>query len=223
MVMELGSARWTSTAVQPFTPAPGAGVGGLGSTRWTSTVPTPFGPAPGGGSFGAVYDSGFAATREGQVIQTEPGKRTYVEMEAEKVLAKGPFTVIEGPQTEGEIPSIVVNMRFTERGTITQAALDKSTLDLLRGAGFKTSKKSAFKSVKVRWTWGKIGAQAAGDVPLYVPQVADGPYKGLRYAGPKFMQAGLYEPEPKVLAAMPPVIWVYSLAATSAHSTMTDG
>jgi hypothetical protein len=196
---------------------------GLGSTRWTSTVPTPFGPAPGGGSFGGVYNSGFAATRNGEVLQTESGQSAYVEMEAERISAKGPFTVIEGPKVAGEVPSIVVNMRFTERGSLTQEALDKNVLDLLRTAGFRTSKKSTLKSVAVRWTWGRIGAEAAGDVPFYAPEVADGPYKGLRYAGPKLTGPGFYEPEPRVLSSMPPTIWVYSLAATSAHSTMSDG
>jgi hypothetical protein len=223
MAMELGTARWTSTNPHPFAPAPGGGTAGLGSTRWTSTVPTPFGPAPGAGSFGEVYNSGFAATRNGQIIQTAPGKKTYVEMDAELERVRGPFRVVEGPRKDGEVPSLVLNMRFTSRGTVTKELLDKTIRDVFKDAKFKVSRATSFKSARVSWGWGKIGAQAAGDVPLYVPRVASGPYKGLGYRGPLLTAPGLYEPDSQLLAKMPSTIWVYSLALTTAHNTMSDG
>lgn len=223
MGIELGTARWTSTNPHPFAPAPGGGTAGLGSTRWTSTVPTPFGPAPGAG-MGEVYNSGFAATRNGAIIQTTPGKATYVEMEAEREYVRGPYAVVEGPRKAGEIPSLVISMRFTERGAVTKELLDKTIRDTLKTANYKVSRSTSFKSVQVGWGWGKVGAVASGDVPFYVPRVASGPYKGLGYRGPVLSGApGVYEPDPRMLAKMPSTIWVYTVAVTSAHNTMSDG
>ncbi len=213
MGIQLGTARWTSTNPHPFAPAPGGGMGGLASTRWTSTVPTPFGPAPGAGSMGEVYNSGFAA---------QPVADPSISLEPEVITSKGPITVVHGPRKDGETPSLVISMRFTDRGAITQELLDKQIHAFLKTTGFKVSKAASFKAVNVSWRWGKMGAEAAGDVALYVPEVASGPYAGLRYAGAAYPEP-LYQPSPQTLARMPRQIWVYTMAVTSAHNTMSDG
>ena len=208
MPMELGAAKWTSNTPHPFSKAPGAG---LGSTRWTSTVPTPFGPAPGGGMGGGMFESGFAAQPQS------------IDMDAERILAKGPFSVKKEEVTPGDIPSMVIRFRYTDRGSLTKAQLDTNVKAFLKKAGYKVSKASSFKPVNVTWKWGTIGVEASGDVPLYVPVVATPPpYEGLRYAGSVF-GAPLYAPDAKALSPMPNQIWVYTVAITSAADTMTDG
>lgn len=208
MSMELGATKWTSNTPRPFARAPGAG---LGAARWTSTVPTPFGPAPGGGSMGGMYDSGFAATPQS------------IDMDAERILAKGPFSVKKEPIAGSDIPSMVIRFRYTDRGALTKGQLDTRVKAFLKKAGFKVSKASSFKPVNVAWKWGTMGAEAAGDVPLYVPVVASPPaYEGLRYAGAVFGEP-LYAPDAKALEPMPNQIWVYTVAITSAADTMSDG
>lgn len=208
MPMELGATKWTSNSPHPFARAPGAG---LGSTRWTSTVPTPFGPAPGGGGVGGMFESGFAAQEQS------------IDMDAERILAKGPFTVKKEEVKPGDIPSMVVRFRYTDRGALTKDTLDTKVKTFLKRAGFKVSKASSFKPVNVTWKWGTMGQEAAGDMPLYVPVVATpAPYGGLRYAGAAF-GAPLYAPDAKALEPMPNQIWVYTVAITSAVNTMTDG
>lgn len=208
MSMELGSTKWTSNTPHPFSRAPGAG---LGSTRWTSTVPTPFGPAPGGGMGGGMFESGFAVTEQ------------RIDMDAERILAKGPFTVKKEEIQPGDIPSMVVRFQYTDRGSLTKPQLDMKVKAFLKKAGYKVSEASSFKPVNVTWKWGTMGVEATGDVPLYVPVVATpAPYEGLRYAGAVF-GAPLYAPDAKALEPMPNQIWVYTVAITSSADTMTDG
>ncbi len=208
MSMELGATKWTSNSPRPFARAPGAG---LGSTRGAPTVPTRFGPVPGGGSMGGMFESGFAAQEQS------------IDMDAERILAKGPFTVKKEPIAAGDIPSMVIRFRYTDRGSLTKDRLDTKVKEFLKKAGFKVSKASSFKPVNVTWKWGTMGVEAAGDVPLYVPVVSTpAAYEGLRYAGAVF-GAPLYAPEAKALEPMPNQIWVYTMAITSAADTMTDG
>ena len=145
MVMELGAARWTDNGPQPFRTAPG---GGLAATRWTSTVPTPFGPAPGGGRLGGMFESGFAAE---EAVPT--GEGPGIVMDPIKVLGKGPFTVKREQVKAGEVPSMVVRMRYTDRGSLTQGTLDASVRALLKTAGFKVSLASSFKPLNVTWRY----------------------------------------------------------------------
>ena len=209
MAMELGSPRWTNTGAHPFGPAPGSG--GLASTKWTSTVATPFGPAPGGGRMGGMFESGFAAQEQS------------LTMDAEKILKQQAFSVKQEPVKPGDIASMVIRFVFTDRGTLTKKQLDSLVYGLLKKAGYKVSLTSSYKSHNVTWRWGKIGVEAAGDVPLYVPVVsAPAAYAGLRYAGNVF-GAPLYTPDAKAMAPLPGQIWVYTMAVPSAHDTMTDG
>jgi len=168
----------------------------------------------GGGRFGGMFEEGLAA---------EPVPSPDITLEPERILAKGPFTVKREAITPGDTPSLVVRMRYTDRGTLTQKQLDDNVKALLKKSGFKTSIASSFKPQDVTWRWGTIGKEAAGDVVLYVPEVSSPPaYEGIRYAGSLFPNP-LYDPSANVLATMPNQIWVYTVAVTSGRSTMTDG
>lgn len=182
----------------------------LGSTKWTSNTPHPFARAPGAG-MGALHETGFAAQEQS------------INMDSERILAKGPFTVRRQPVTAGNIPSMVIRFRYTDRGSLTKQQLDAKVKTFLKKASYRVSKASSFKPVDVTWKWGTMGKEAAGDVPLYVPVVASpGAYAGLRYSGNLF-SAPLYAPDAKALAPLPNQIWVYTVAITSQTETMTDG
>ena len=184
----------------------------LGSTKWTSNNPHPFSRAPGGG-MGALHETGFAA--QDQSID--------MDMDSERILAKGPFKVQRLPVTPGDIPSMLISFRYTDRGSLTKQLLDAKVKAFLQKASFRVSKSSSFKPVDVTWKWGTMGKEASGDVPLYVPVVASpGAYEGLRYSGNLF-SAPLYAPDAKALAPLPNQIWVYTMVITSQTETMSDG
>jgi hypothetical protein len=208
MAIELGATRWTSNTPRPFARAPGGGMG---------TVATPFGRLPAGGRLGGVFESGFAAEAVGPAASN-------VVMNPEKILVNSRlFTVKREPVTGNDVPALVARFRYTDRGTLTKEVLDAKVAGLMKKAGFKVSTVTSFKGVNVTWRWEKIGAEAAGDVPIYVPVVAaPAEYAGLRYAGSAFRQS-LYAPDDKVLASMPNQLWIYTVAFTSAHDSMADG
>lgn len=182
----------------------------LGSTKWTSNSPHPFSRSPGAG-MGALHETGFAAQEQS------------IDMDSERILAKGPFSVRKLPVTPGDIPSMLISFRYTDRGSLTKKQLDANVKAFLKKASFRASKASSFKPVDVTWKWGTIGVEASGDVPLYVPVVASpGTYEGLRYSGNLF-SAPLYSPDAKALAPLPNQIWVYTVVITSQTETMTDG
>jgi hypothetical protein len=212
MVMEVGGAvagtRWSSTSARPFRRAPG---GGLASTSWTSTSAHPFGPAPGAGT-GLGYTSGFAAQR---------APETAISFDDEKVITERAIEVRREQLRSGEIPSMVLRLRFTDRGSVSKGILDAQVKGLFKKAAYKTSRATSFKPVNVQWRWEQIGSEATGDRPLFVPVVAAGPYAGLRYAGPAFPES-LYEPDAETLAKLPNQIWVYTVAVTSANNAMSD-
>ena len=211
MVMELGTARWSSTRPQPFGPAPG---GGLASTRWSSTSAHPFGPAPGAGRGLGTLTSGFAAERV-----ADPS----ISMEPERIISKGPFTVKQKPVGVGEIPSLVIRMRYTDRGSLTKSQLDANVKALIKKAGYKVSKASSFRPVDVTWRWDTIGKEASGDVPIYVPVVSTpAALTDVRYAGGAYPES-LYEPSSQILAKIPGQVFIYTLAVTSGRNTMADG
>jgi hypothetical protein len=193
---------------------------GLGATRWTSTVPTPFGPAPGGGRFGEVFSSGFAAEQE-PVIESERGQKVEFSFDDQKVAAKTGYTVKKEPSPG--IPSIVIRLRFTDRGALTQGILDSQVKEFIKNAGYKVSRATSFKPQDVMWRWAVIGSEAAGDVPIYVPEVASpAEYMGIRYSGSAYPNP-LYQPSAETLAKLPNQIWVYTVGVTSKNNTMTDG
>ncbi len=183
---------------------------GLASTQWTSTSARPFGPAPGAGVAG--LESGFAAQ------EVKP-----FAFDDERIRVDQAFSVKKQPVAANEIPSMVIRFLFTDRGSITKGAMDKQVSALLKKAGYRVSIKSSFKPVTVRWKWGTIGKEAAGDTLLYVPVVAEpAAYAGLRYASSSHDEP-LYAPDDKKLSQVPTQIWVYTMAVTSASSSMTDG
>lgn len=206
MSIQLGSTKWTSNTPHPFSRAPGAG---LGSTKWTSNTPHPFARAPGGGM--GLASSGFEAQEQS------------IDMDEERIESLGPFTVERQEIKPGDIPSMVIKFRYTDRGTLTKAKLDAKVKTFLAQSGYRTSKASSFQPANVTWKWGTIGVEASGDVPLYVPVVATpSPYAGIRYSGNKF-GAPMYTPDMNVLAPLPNQIWIYTVVITSSADTMTDG
>lgn len=208
MVMEnegLAKSKWTSTVPHPFGPAPGGGTGGLGSTRWTSTVPTPFGPAPGGGSFGGVFESGFAAETVG-----DPTEQMHAD---ELVLAKRWSIDVTRKQAPG-VPSMVVSLRFTDKGTLTKDVLDKHVKALLAKSGFRVSRNTLWQRTPVQWRWERSGT-------IYYPVISSGPLEGLRYAG-NAIELPVYDPTDKALAQLPGTINIYTIALTSKNWDLTD-
>ena len=217
MVMELGSTRWTDNSPHPFGPAPGSGMAG---TRWTSTVPHPFAPAPGAGlsAYKAEYTSGFAAEPADGLVPAPPPGQSGVTMDPILVLGKGPFAVRKEPIKPDEVPSMVVHFRYTDRGGLTKAMMDKGLHAFLKKAGFKVSKATKLQSVPVTWRW-EYDKQA----DFYFPVVlTPKDMSGMRYSG-SAVSLPVYTADADTLAKLPRQIWVYTFAVTSAHETMTDG
>jgi hypothetical protein len=230
MAMEIGTDRWANTRPQPG--------GGLASTRWTSTVPTPFGPAPGGGRLGGMFESGFAADPV-PALQVEKGSAApgqtqsalirqqltngvappvSIKMDPLDVIGKGPFTVKKEPVAANEIPSMVIRFQLTDRGTLTKEALDKNVHAFLKSAGYRVSVKSTFTPIDVTWRW-VHDTQA----DFYYPVVSSpAALAGMRYSGNAIMLP-VYQASDPLLAKLPNQIWIYTMAVTSAHSTMSDG
>lgn len=185
----------------------------LGSTRWTSNTPHPFSRSPGAGgrSLRGLHESGFAA-------ETLPASTVLPDIHV--IPKQWPFAVKQEPVGAGMIPSIVIRMRYTDRGTLTQAVLDKNIYQYLEKNGFKVSAATSFKPVRVTWKW-MHDTQA----DFYYPVVAT-PVElaGLRYAG-NAVTLPVYSADPKVIAKLPSEIYVYTMAATTpapGGGTMTD-
>jgi len=206
MVMEVGQgiagSRWTSNSPRPFRRAPG---GALASTRWTSTVPHPFAPAPGGGM---GYISGFHAAPANEEITVDPLL----------VLGRGPFTVKKEPFVSGQTPSMVVRFVFTDRGRANKSVLDAQVRELMRKAGYKTSKVTSFKSEPVTWRWQQ---DKGGTFYMAVVQTPK-KWAGMRYAGQALGVGPVYEPDAALLGKLPTQLWVYTVALTTAYDTMSD-
>lgn len=193
----------------------------LSGSRWTSTSAHPFGPAPGAGrGLGLGYTSGFSATPADEVFN-QPGAEQIVFQEdrIEKVTG---IEIRSEAVKAGEIPSLVLRLRYTDRGGVNKSILDAQVKGLFKKSGYKTSRATSFKPVNVVWRWQKLGSEASGDRPIYVPVVASGPHAGLRYAGSAYPEP-LYDPSAKALANLPNQLWIYTIAVTSAQNTMTDG
>ena len=166
----------------------------LGGTRWTSNSPRPFSRSPGAG-MGALHESGFAAEIVMNDIHVIP--------------KQWPFAVKQEPVGAGTIPSIVIRMRYTDRGLLTQASLDKGVYEFLKANGLKVSTATSFKPVKVTWKW-MHDTQA----DFYYPVIATpGELAGLRYSG-NAVTLPVYSADPKVIAKLPSEIYVYTMAAT---------
>ena len=178
----------------------------LGSTRWTANTPRPFARAPGSG-MAALHESGFAVSPAGGV-----------EMDPILVLGKGPFTVVREPVATGTVPSLVARFRYTDRGTVTQAVLDKQIKGLLDASKLRTSRATSFKAEKVTWKWEK----ATDGAVFYYPVVATpASMAGMRYSG-NHVSLPVYEPTDAVLGQLPNEVWIYTIAVTSAQNSMTD-
>jgi hypothetical protein len=160
------------------------------------------------------FTSGFAATP----VVPDPTPGSNVVMDPIKVLGKGPFTVRREDAPAGTIPSMVVRFRFTDRGTLTKAVLDAQVHKFLKNAGFKVSVASSLKPVPVTWKW-EHEPQADFFFPVVSQPAA---LTGMRYSGNAIVLPA-HSRDPEAMKRLPKEIWVYTMAVTSAHDTMTDG
>lgn len=178
----------------------------LGSTRWTSNSARPFARSPGAGTQGL---SGFAATPA-----TIQGDDILV------TAKKWAFEVVRLPVEAGKIPSMLLQLRFTDRGTYSFVGqLDAQILPALKKAGFKTSKATSFTPIGVQWTRAALG----GD--LYYPVVSSpAELAGLRYSGNAVTLpwTAAQSTDATELSKLPSNIYVYTVAVTSNDNTMTD-
>jgi hypothetical protein len=192
-------------------------IGTLESTRWTSNSPRPFARAPGAGLGDGIvrrprraattsYESGFAADPVGG------------EQEPIRVLGSWPVTVTKKAVLQGEIPAALVQLYFTDRGTVSQTALDEGIYKRVREGGFKVSRASKFEPVAVKWAW-KHDTQA----DFYYPVVSS-PAKlaGMKYAG-NAIQLPAYNAAPSDLAKLPSKLYVYTFAVTTKENVFSDG
>lgn len=179
---------------------------GLASTRWTSNTPRPFARAPGSGTQGL---SGFAASPA-----TIQGDDILV------TAKKWAFEVVRLPIEAGKIPSMLLQLRFTDRGTFSFVGqLDAQILPMLKKAGFKTSKATSFTPIGVKWARAALG----GD--LYYPVVqSPAELAGLRYSGNAVTLpwTSAQSVSASELSKLPSNIYVYTVAVTSNDNTMTD-
>jgi len=181
---------------------------GLGSTRWTSNSPRPFARSPGAG-VGGLPMSGFSATPAD--IQ---GEDMYA------FAKRWDFEVVRLPLEVGKIPSMLVQLRFTDRGTFAFAGqLDAQILPPLRAAGFKVSKATSFNPVAVSWKTQALSSD------LYYPVVAAPPeLAGIRYSGNAVTLPWTSTQAVDVaeLGKLPSSLYIYTFAVTSKDNTMSD-
>lgn len=185
------------------------------STKWTSTSALPFGPAPGAG---LAYTEGKARRpRRKATIDFESGfaaePADEITFEDERI--EGKWVVREKPVLQGQIASALVQLYFTDRGTLTQSKLDSSVLKAVKAAGFRASRAVKLEQVAVRWKW-------QHEPDFYYPVVTTpSNIAGLKYAG-NALRLPVYNATSSDLAKLPGRIYVYTFAATSAKNTMTD-
>jgi hypothetical protein len=167
-----------------------------------------------------LHESGFAAE--------QVGASGIVMNDIHVIPKQWPFAVKQEPVGAGMIPSIVIRMRYTDRGLLTQASLDKNVHQFLKNNGFVVSRATSFKPVQVTWKW-----MHDKQADFYYPVIATpGELAGLRYSG-NAVTLPVYSADPKVIAKLPSEIYVYTMAATRAllHGipgrgfvgSMTDG
>jgi hypothetical protein len=202
------------------------GLDSLDATSWTATSITPFGPAPGAGrglGFGGDalqrrprraatlnYESGFAA----EAVVGPDGTANFEDQRIQA--AKWQFVLAQRPVAQGEIPSALVQLVYTDRGLLTLPQLDGQVAGLLKRSGFKVSKATKFEALPVAWKWQKLSGG------IYVPVVkAPVAFVGTRYSGSALMETPFRE-DPAILAKLPSVLYVYTFAVTSDQNTLTD-
>ena len=208
-------------------------VGEFGSTRWTSNTARPFAPAPGAGLGRVRRSSGLRGYHNTGFAADELVPVTEFVFENQRVTVPSTFTVRRKPLESGLIPSMLVRMRYTDRGTLTKARLDADVYDFIKRAGYKVSRASSFDPTPVTWRWqaeapGAVGApqvfsqEQAPAGAYYQPVVATPPeLAGIKYFGSQL--AGLLSsPEPAVLNRMPSEMYIYTFAVTSSRNTMSD-
>jgi len=193
-------------------------IGTLESTKWTSNSPRPFARAPGAGLADGLmrrprrpsdtsFESGFAADPVGGEMTADPTQ----------VLGKWPVVVTKKPVLQGEIPAALVQLFFTDRGAVSQTALDEGIYKRVREGGFKVSRASKFEPVSVKWSW-KHDMQA----DFYYPVVAS-PAKlaGMKYAG-NAIKLPAYNATPSDLNKLPSKLYVYTFAVTTKENVFAD-
>ncbi len=198
----LDSTRWTSTAITPFGPAPGAGVGlgvglGAGVRRPRRAATT-------------AFESGFAAEPVGAETQAD---------ELRVLAKKWAITVTKKSVAQGEVPAALVQFYFTDRGVISQGILDKNLYGVAKNAGYKVSKTAKFEPIPVTWTW-KHDKQADFYYPVVKQPVV---LAGMPYAG-NAVKLPVYSEKAASAATanLPSQLYVYTFAVTTGENSFTD-
>jgi hypothetical protein len=176
----------------------------LSGTRWTSNSPRPFSRAPGAGNgMRGLHETGFASEIVGDPIN---------------VVGRGPFTVTQNPVAAGQIPSLLIQFVYTDRGLVDKTRADQMIRDAL-ARDFKVSKATSFEPVAASW---RMVHETQAD--FYYPVIASpAKYAGLRYNGSLLPTYPHSVAEANaLLARLPSNIYVYTLAITSKSDTMTD-
>jgi len=202
--MSFESTRWTSNTPHPFAPAPGAGVGEMLDRRQRKPATVNFESGFAAEAFGAEY------TLPDQIVK-----------------AKGPFIVKRKPVGLGETPAALIQIYFTDRGTINQAQLDQNIFGAIKQRGFIMSAGTKFESLPVSWAWRKMPAADKYTKDLYFPVVVTPKYlDGMVYSGSAVSSAELmdanFSPTAAVLAKLPKQLWVYTFAVTNPQKQFTD-
>lgn len=198
MVMELGDfsgTRWTNNSPRPFSRAPGAGFGDVATQRRPRRAAT------------TDYDSGFAADPVNETFEDE-----------QRITVDTSIKVKRLPVAQGEIPSALVKLQFTDRGTLSKENLDANVHQLLKHNGFRVSLATSLTPVDVTWAW-KQDPKA----DLFFPVIkTPKSLAGIRYAG-SAIDLGLQTTRNStLLAKLPNQVYVYSFAVTSPQNNMTD-
>ncbi len=176
----------------------------LNGTRWTANSPRPFSRAPGAGNgMRGLHETGFAADPVEAPIN---------------VAGQGPFTVTQNPVAAGQIPSLLIQFVYTDRGLVDKSRADSMIRDAL-AKDFKVSKATSFEPVPVTW---RMVHETQAD--FYYPVIATpAKYAGVRYAGSLLPTYPHSVAEANaLLPRLPSNIYVYTLAITSKNNTMTD-
>ena len=156
---------------------------------------------------GGMYESGFAAERV-----TEVG----FNIDEEKVLGKQFNIEVTHKETPG-VPSMVVSIRYTDKGTLTKEVLDQNIQALLKKSGFKVSANTLWQRTPVVWRWQML--EGSG---VYFPVVASGPLEGTRYAGAAILLPAA-NPTDVMLAKLPTTMDIYTIALTSEKYDLSVG
>jgi hypothetical protein len=162
-----------------------------------------------------LHESGFAA----EPLATEYTEKDWKDL---NVLGREGYVIKREAVGAGMVPSVVIRMRYTDRGLLTQAALDKNIHQFLKANGFKVSLATSFKPVQVTWKWVQDVSKY-----FYFPVISTPTaLAGLKYSGSAIVMNPPATMEQAAKVKLPNEIYIYTLAVTApipgGPGSMTD-